>query len=84
MSSFHLPLSTAHLSQVLSRTYAQAVAGVTKQMYYNNGTHEFTLSYEVQDNVSSQVTEVCVCVCVCACVRACVCVCVCVYVYMCA
>jgi endoglycosylceramidase len=46
------------LVMVLSRTYAQAVAGVTKQMYYNNRTHEFTLSYEVQDNVSSQVTEI--------------------------
>ena len=37
-----------------SRTYAQAVAGQTKSMKFNNSTSEFTLEYEVlEDNMQA-------------------------------
>lgn len=46
------------LLQLLSRTYAQAVAGVTTLMQYSHETNEFTLKYHTTSSCTSYVTEV--------------------------
>ena len=44
--------------QLLSRTYAQAVAGVTSLMHYDQATSNFTLKYHTTAACDSLVTEV--------------------------
>lgn len=47
-SNFYLQNFTANLTyiRVISRTYAQAVAGKTKSMKFDSNTRDFSLSYE--------------------------------------
>ena len=48
----------AHFFQDLSRTYAQAVAGLTKFMAYDPNTHLFQVQYIVSSECISDITEV--------------------------
>ena len=48
-----------NLTQNLSRTYAQAVAGVAMQMKYDTVSKNFTLQYHTTKVCTSNTTEVC-------------------------
>ena len=44
--------------QILSRTYATVVAGVTKKMEYSHKTKQFTLAYHTTAACTANTTEV--------------------------